>query len=384
MSNIISVLKKFIKGTDKILLALSIILSSLGVLLVSLATGDVGVFSRDATVMLASVIMGVLLALALSSVDYNFILRLSPVVAVMGLILMILLLTPLGTGPAERPDVRTWIKIGSSLYFQPSEVLKVAFIITFSSHLDVVRDKINSPKTFLFLLIHAAVPIGLVGLSGDLGSALVFIFIFVAMIWAAGLNIRYFLGGAAVVAVLVPLAWRYLLGDIQKNRIRALIDPESYPDIIYQQEMGLRAIREGGFFGNGIFSPNSPGRDIPASETDMIFCVLARVFGLLGCVIVILLFILLIVRIFKTGRKSADPVAIFLSSGVAALLASQIIINIGMCLKIFPVIGITLPFLSAGGSSNLCVYLGVGVVLSIYRYGEEEREIVDFVYKTGA
>ena len=382
MDKIITQIKSFIKETDKILLFLCITVSALGVILVSSATGSgEELFSRDAKVMMLAVSAGIIASLIISVIDYNFIVRLWPIIAGVCLLLMFLLFIPgVGVGPAERPDAKTWIVLGNTgLFFQPSELVKLGFIITFTVHVDYVRDSINSLKNVLFLCIHGAIPVLLVLVSGDMGSALIFIMIFAVMIFSAGMDLKYFGIGALLIAAAVPVAWKYVLSSIQKDRIYAIINPDEYPDIIYQQQQGLNAIKSGGIFGKGMF--NSTYKNIvPEIENDMIFSLIGEELGLVGCILTLILFIAIVIKIIRIGKKSKDNTVSLLCSGVAAMMASQVIVNIGMCLQLLPVIGITLPFLSAGGSSNLCIYLSVGLILSLHRH-TQEREIINFRIK---
>ncbi|MBR5498379.1 MAG: FtsW/RodA/SpoVE family cell cycle protein [Clostridia bacterium] len=389
MTKIISQIKNFIKDTDKFLLFLCVALSAFGILLVSSATHSADtLFSRDAKVMLLAVSAGILMALVISVIDYNFIVRLWPVIGIVCLLFMFLLMIPgVGVGPSERSDVKTWIKVaqlGSSvLYFQPSELVKIGFIITFSVHLDTVSDNINAIKNVLLLCIHGAVPVILVIVTGDMGSALIFLIIFVVMLFSAGVSLKYFLLGGIFVAAAVPLMWNFVMTSIQKDRILALIEPDKYPDIIYQQEMGLKAIRNGGMFGMGVFNgtyTQSATASVPENENDMIFSVIGEEFGLVGCILTLIVFVVIVIRIVSIGKNSRDNTVTLICSGVASMVAAQVMVNIGMCLELMPVIGITLPFLSAGGSSNLCIYIAVGLILSLRRH-TLERDIVNFRYK---
>ena len=384
MNRIISQIKSFIKETDKILLFLSVLISTFGVLLVASATGSGnGEFSRDARVMIIAVVMGIVMSLIISVIDYNFIIKLWPVIAGVCLVLMLVLFIPgVGVGPPSRPDVKTWIVLGNSgLYFQPSELVKIGFIITFAVHLDSLRDNINELKSILFLCIHGAIPILLVLVSGDMGSALIFIMIFIIMLYAAGLKMRYFAIGAGLVLAATPIAWNFVFSNIQKDRILALIHPEEYPDILYQQEQGLRAIRNGGIFGKGLFKGEITAAGIvPENENDMIYSVIGEEFGLVGCLLTLVVFTLLVIRIVRIGKNCHDATVSLICAGSAAMIGSQVIVNIGMCLELLPVIGITLPFLSAGGSSNLCIYIMIGLLLSLARY-TSEKEVTNFRFK---
>ncbi len=384
MKNIITQVKNFIKETDKILLFLCTALSAFGILNVSSATHtEESLFSRDARVMLLAVAAGIIIALLISVMDYNFIVRLWPVIGAICLILMLLLFIPnVGVGPESRPDVKTWIKLGNSgLYFQPSEIVKIGFIITFGVHIDTVQDNINSLKNILLLCVHGAIPVVLVMISGDMGSALIFIFIFVTMLFAANIHLKYFAIGVIAVIAATPILWNFVMTSIQKDRILALFNPDEYADIIYQQEQGLQAIRNGGMFGMGAFNGKyTQAGLVPENENDMVFSVIGEEYGLIGCILTLIIFIAVVIKISSIGKKSKDSTVNILCAGIASMIAAQVVVNIGMCVELLPVVGITLPFLSAGGSSNLCIYIAIGLVLSLRRY-TLEREIVNFRYR---
>lgn len=385
MRKIISYLKTFIKETDIFLSLLCVIISVYGVLMVYSATyssvPDDGFISRDAKTMILAICVGMAAALVISAVDYEVVLRLWPAVGAVCVLLMVLTLL-IGVGPDSRSDVKTWIVLGNTgLFFQPSELVKLGFIVTFSAHLDKVRDEIGKLTNVLLLCAHGAVPVLLVAVSGDMGSALVFMIIFVVMMFMAGVPMRYFALGAAGVACAVPLAWKFVLKQLQKDRFLALIHPEEYEDIIYQQEQGLKAISSGGFWGKGFLQGTYTQRGlVPEGKNDMIFSVIGEEAGLFGCIAAMILFILIVGRIVRNGNKAKNGAGALMCYGMAAMIGGQVIINIGMCLELLPVIGITLPFFSAGGSSNLCIHLGIGLMLSVYRY-EKEHEAVNFRLK---
>ena len=379
MKQILKEIKHFIKETDKALLFLCILASAFGSLSVMSATkwtvSDGGMFSRDFIVMVAAVCAGIFIALVISVIDYEFILKLAPLIGLVCIGLMVLLFK-IGVGPLERPDAKTWIKFGS-IYFQPSEIVKIGFIITFGVHIERVKSNINHPFSILQLGLHAIIPVGLVIKSGDMGSALVFIIIAIAMLFIAGLHWGYFLAGGLLVIAALPLAWIFLLDNIQKDRFLALAYPDLYTDIIYQQKRGLAALGGGGVTGQGFLqgsltqTPNA----IPEAENDMIFTVIGEELGLIGCIIALLILTFIVLRIINTGRHDNVGNIKIMCYGVAAMISGQVIINVGMCLMLLPVIGITLPFFSAGGSSNLCIYFAVGLILSFYRYNQQ-RDLI--------
>lgn len=383
MKQILKSVKNFIKETDKILLVLCAVTSLFGSVMVLSATlhtaAEGARFTRDFKVMIAAVCLGLATAIIISIIDYEFIIKMWPLVAAVSIGLMLLLFVPgVGVGPDERPDAKTWISLlGGKIFFQPSEIVKIGFIITFGVHLEKVKSNINHILTLIPLAVHALIPIALVMKSGDMGSALVFMIITVAMLYVSGLHWLYFVAGGVSLVAALPLVWIFVLKNIQKSRFLALIYPELYPDIIYQQERGLAAIGGGGLTGQGLFKGNYTQLGmVPMSKNDMIFSVVGEELGFVGCAIALLLLTLIVIRIARTGRLDKVGNTKVMCYGVVAMIAGQVIINIGMCLELLPVIGITLPFFSAGGSSNLCLYLAIGLIMSFYRYNQQ-RDIID-------
>ena len=378
MYRIINFIKEFIRETDKFLLVLCTVTSAYGLLMVYSATkptlSDGAVFSRDFRTMLIAVGAGLVFAIVISLLDYEFIIKLWPLIGLFCVGIMIVTLI-WGKAPPARPDARSWLVIGDTgFYLQPSELVKIGFIITFGFHLDAVKDTLDKLGTMFLLCVHAAIPVLLVIITGDAGSALIFILMFVGMMFMAGVKLRYFAAGAAIVAAISPLVWIYAVKDLQKNRILALFYPELYPAAIYQQDMGIKAIGSGGFWGSGLFKGTyTQSSLVPENQNDMIFSVIGEELGFVGAITAIVLITLIIARIINTGKKSRDNSTSNMCYGMAIMLAAQVIINIGMALKLFPVVGITLPFFSAGGSSNLSVYLGIGLILSIYRYNQTKQ-----------
>lgn len=382
MSKIINTLKTILKETDFLLFFLCLAASGYGILAVysaTLAEKDPDAFiSRDARTMILAVAVGAVFALIISFIDYNFISKMFPAIGAVCIALLVLTLF-VGVGPAERPDAKTWLKLGSTgLFFQPSELMKIGFIITLSMHIELIGDKLTKFGHVLLLGLHAAVPICLVVLSGDMGSALVFMLIFIAVAFCAGVQLRYFIIGGAAVCAASPAIWYFIFDSTQKERFLGLIYPERYSDIMYQQEQGLKALRNGGLTGEGLFhgtltqQPNA----IPEAENDMIFTAIGEELGFAGCALALVLLLAITVKIITVGRHSKFGATSLMCYGTAAMIIGQVIINVGMCLKVLPVIGITLPFFSAGGSSNLCIYIGMGLIMSIYRF-DRERDVTN-------
>ncbi|MCD7796483.1 MAG: FtsW/RodA/SpoVE family cell cycle protein [Clostridiales bacterium] len=369
----------FFGGLDFVTLITALIGSCYGLMLVysacysSLDDGEI--ITSDVRSMLISVSVGIVLALIICNIDYEIISKLWPVIATGCIVLMIITLL-FGTAVNEdRPDARSWLDF-KVFTFQTSELLKVGFIITFSYHLDMVKDHINRIKTIIPLVIHGAIPVMLVIATGDSGSALVFLLMFIGMLFFAKVHMGYFLAGICALIVGFIVGWETgLIDGVQRERITALFYPDEYEGILYQQTNGKIAIGSGGWFGEGYLNGSmTQSGQVPVNENDMILSVAGEEFGFIGTMVVILILAVLILRVISTGLKARDNVGYLMCSGIAVMLFSQMVINIGMELSWLPVIGITLPLFSSGGSSSLCIYLALGIEMSVYRYSKSQQK----------
>ncbi len=240
----------------------------------------------------------------------------------------------------------------------------------------MVKNHINRLKTIVPLVIHGAIPVALVIATGDAGSALVFLIIFIGMLFFAKVHIGYFIAGICAIVVAFAAAWKLnIIDGIQRERITALFYPEQYADTLYQQTNGKIAMGSGGWLGQGFLNGTmTQSRQVPVNESDMILSVAGEEFGYIGTLAVIVILTVLVVRVISTGLKARDNVGYLMCSGIAVMLFAQIFINIGMELSILPCIGITLPLFSAGGSSSLCIYLALGIEMSVYRFSKAQNK----------
>lgn len=368
-----------ISGFDFPLMILSLFSSAYGLLLVFSATYSKlkpdQIIASDLKSMILSIALGLIIAIVLSHIDYQIISKLWPVIAG-GCILLMIATMIWGVAPEARPDARSWLRIGNSFTFQTSELLKVGFIISFSYHLDMVKDDINKPKNIIPLVMHGMIPIALVVVTGDAGSALIFLFIFIGMLFFAKVNIGYFIAGFCLIFMAFPIAWKLgFLKGLQRERIVALFFPEYYETTMYQQNNGKIAMGSGGLTGQGFLQGKmTQGRLVPENQNDMILTVAGEEFGFIGAMVAILLLSALIVKIIFNALKARDNVGYLMCSGVAVMLLAQVFVNVGMELSILPCIGITLPLFSAGGSSSMCTYIALGIVLSVYRFSKVPRD----------
>lgn len=368
MKKLFRIILAYIRQTDLWLWILCVGLSGFSALLLlgivdSRRVPDVGM--RTVMVQCLATGLGCFCALCLSKIDYHTLAKLWKlhIPAAYGLVLLTFFI---GEGTQERLADKSWIRLPFvNLTIQPAEFLKLSFILAFAYHLNKVREYINRPVHLLLLCVHGAIPVLLIHMQGDDGTALVFAAIFAAMLFAAGLNLRYVFGAIFVAVVGFPFLWFRVLSDYQKNRFLILFDPLADPQgDYYQQYWAKLAIGSGKVWGKGIFSEDH--RYVPMIHNDFIIAFIGESLGYVGCMAVLVVLTILFVKILVNSRLAEDFLGQMICIGVFAMFSAQAVINIGMCISLLPVIGITLPFLSYGGSSVLASYLGMGFILSVY------------------
>ena len=305
--------------------------------------------------------------------------------------LILLLLTPLGL---VRNGNRAWLgvnTIGAKLgiealknfpiTFQPAEIVKITFILLLAYqlvHLSETRDlkrftNVIQPTVhvvFMFCFYYV--------ISHDAGSGLVYLFIFVCMAFAAGFAARWLVLGIGGAAVGLVAAWklRLLRGDWY-DRIMVVLDHSYQPQKAgWQQTRGMIALGSGGLTGQGLFhgtQTQSPYRaSLPERQTDYIFCVCGEELGFLGCLAVIAILLAIVIRCFAVARDANTKLESLVCVGMAGMLIFQTVANIGMCLFLLPVVGLTLPFFSYGGSSIVTLYAAMGIVSGIKKRSRPE------------
>lgn len=344
------------------MLFLAICASVFGMILIASATASYNSTSY-LKVQIVSACIGVVLYIIISLVDLDSICHLWKYLYVLNILLIGSLLI-FGTG-ADETGNRAWIRFGS-IGIQPAELGKVLFILTLSGHIYQLREDFHSLKSIVFLLVHAMIPIGMViAISHDLGTAIVYIFIFLVMMFFAGLKLRWFAGAAVLGAAAAPFIWP-LLNDYQRLRILVVFNPELDPlGKGYHAIQSKIALGAGGIFGRGLYNGTQTQYGyLPAKHTDFIFAVAGEELGLLGCLAICALLSVIIIHCIVVGRRSVGGASSIACIGVAAMLIFQTIENVGMCVGLMPVIGITLPFFSYGGSSILTMFVAAGIISS--------------------
>ena len=333
--------------------------------LVTLISGFEVFGARRLIMQLAMTVIGVVIIFVIANIDYKEVVDKLYIVMFLGSVALMAVVILFGNAIGGNKSWITVFKAGSfEVGIQPSEFVKATFIVSFSKHLDVVKDRINKIGSLIGLLLHAGIIVGLILLSGDLGVALVYVGIIAVMLFCAGLSGWYFLGAIGVVLIAFPFIWDHLQ-LYQQERFLVGFNPDLDPlGRGLQQIACRRAIANGGAFGKG-FGDATVYESLFAADTDCIFATYCEMFGLVGAVALMALYIIIIIRIIWIARSAGKDSGAFICAGVAGMMIVQTIENIGMNLCMLPVVGITLPFMSAGGSSVLAIYILFGMVHSV-------------------
>ncbi len=319
-----------------------------------------------------SALMGLFAALVISLINYKKLARLWFLYVPVSVVLVLLTFTGLGY---KRADDQAWLNLGF-IQIQPSEVLKLAFILSFAYHLSRVEENMNKPVHMALLCLHGLVPIALVGGQGDYGTAIVFGFIFAAMIISAKISWKYLAAAPVLLAAALVFLWNFVLKSDHKNRIEVLLHPGTDPEgLEYQQDLGLAALNKGGFLGIGLFGDKNEYISVPEIHNDFILSYAGMVFGFVGAVGLLAILAYICLKILADSRIAKDNLGKFICMGTFGLMLAHCIMNIGMVLKVMPVIGIPLPFLSAGGTAMVSMYVAIGLVLSAYTHSNKKYNV---------
>ena len=367
-------LADFFQQADLVLLGLCCISTLFGMGLIASATHYRG-STRYLIVQGTAMALGIGCYIILSMVDVERIMKKWNWIAIFNLVFIGLLLTPLGVG-GDTTGNQAWLHIpGIPFQIGPAEFVKISFTLLLAKQMEWLREEKRDLKSFSSAAQVAGHTVILMGwyvmISGDMGNALTFFFIFLCMAFAAGFALRWFalvlVGGAGAFAA----AWMLdLMPTYMKDRFIAIMDHSYQPlEVGWQQSRSLLALGSGGITGQGYLHGTQTQSDynssLPYRWTDFIFSVAGEELGLLGCLVVLGLLVAIIVRVLLVAKRSQTAFQCCVCVGMAAMLMFQTIINTGMCLFVMPTIGITLPFFSYGGSSVVTLYLAMGVVSGI-------------------
>jgi rod shape determining protein RodA len=352
----------FWRRFDFVLFGTSFILVVFGILMIRSATLDAidpDLISRVPD-QIRYAVLGIVLVFLLAAIDYRLLggMHVWLYILMIGLLVLVLFLGVEGEAGSQR-----WINVG--IRIQPSEIGKILIIITLGYHLTQNYHKLNDIRTVIGSLIHIAIPTALIFIQPNLGTTIVFMVIWFAMIWAAGLKLRHIAIFAIIVIIAAPVIWA-LMADYQRSRITTFINPEGDPDAFYNILQSRIAVGSGGLVGKGYANgTQSQLRFLRVRHTDFIFSVIAEEFGFVGGALVMILIGIVIWRILRGARMAVDPLGSLICYGVAAIIFFQTVVSIGMNLNLLPVTGLTLPFISSGGTSLLSILAGIGLTESV-------------------
>mgnify|MGYP003371246093 CR=1 FL=1 len=340
------------KNVDKVIIAIVIVLAAVSILMIGSTQISSGFFTREVIVQCIAYFIGVVGILIILRFNYNMFEGMEKFLYILSLVLLLSVYTPLGV---EQFSARSWLNLGVTT-IQPSEFVKILFVLIMAGYLNKHKDDLYNFKGLLKAGIVAA-PIIIIVLKEDLGSALVFSFMWVSMIFFAGIDLKVFGKFFALVLAAVPVAYVFM-ADYQKERISLSGN--------YQVWQSKVAIGSGGVTGKGLFNGMQKELDfIPVQTSDFIFSVIGEELGLIGGLAIIGLFTILLVRMAGIVRNSLDFYGALVVAGFIGMFAFQIFENIAMTMGLMPVTGITLPFLSAGGSSIMANMFALGLVLDV-------------------
>ena len=365
-------LRNFFRKGDMVLLILCLATSAFGCLIIASVTNadKFGGSTRYIIIQVGATLLGVLLYAVMSSIDAEFFSehRLAFTIFNVGLLL---LLIPFGTD--NHTGNRSWLNF-SFLPFniQPAEICKIFYILIMASVMTSHQNRLSSAPSVTHMVFHLLLIVGLnLIISRDLGVSLIFLFVFVGMAFAGGVKLYWFAIALGSVTAAAPVIWTKLFSEEQRNRIEYVFNPEKIDplglDEGWHTTQSLKSLTGGGLTGQGLFDGNrTQAGSLYAQHTDYVFSSIGEELGYLGCILVIALLLVIVARCIWVGTQSPDFMRKLICFGAASALIFQIIFNIGMCIGVLPVIGLTLPLFSYGGSSIATIYAMLGLVSGVH------------------
>ena len=352
-----------------ILLILCVCVAGFGVICIASATSadKFGSNFKYIAVQVVSICLGVLMYALVSSIDLDYLSEHRGMMVAFNVFLLLMLISPLGTD--NNTGNRSWINL-KVISVQPAEICKITYIIINASVMASHQNRISHPVSIFHMLLHLGLLVGLnLALSSDMGVSLIFVFIFIGMAFAGGVSLWWFALAIGGIATMFPILWQFL-GEYQRNRIRILFDPTIDPQGInerYHSKINLQSLTGGGLTGQGLFEGNrTQSGALFAQHTDYIFSSMGEELGFVGCVLIMLAELLIIARCIYVGVRCQDYMRRLVCYGAASALMFQLMINVGMCIGVMPVIGLTLPLISYGGSSVVTIFAMLGLVSGAY------------------
>ena len=370
MRRFLQELQDFPKKCDWVLLLLCLVTAAFGLVVITSATSAAKFEgnTRYIVVQMASIMLGVLAYAVISSIDIESMSENRNWLVVFNIFLLLLLI-PFGTD--NNTGNRSWLDLPlMPMYIQPAEICKITYIVIMASVMNAHQNSISTVPSVMHMVLHLGILVGLnMVLSRDAGVSLIFVFIFIGMAFSGGVSLKWFALAIGGIAVAFPVIFPYL-GEHQQQRIMILLDPSYDAAGIgarYHYKINLLSLTGGGLTGQGLFNGiRTQGGNLFAQHTDYIFSSIGEELGFFGCLFIMIMQFAIIARCIWVGMRCQDYIRRLVCYGAASALMFQVIINIGMCIGVMPVIGLTLPFISYGGSSMVTLFAMLGLVSGSY------------------
>lgn len=365
--DIIKKVTHYITNTDLYLVILALLCSAYGMVLIYSATLNPATAldgsTRNLFIQGAAILMGLIAFVIMSLIDLETMSGWWKIFVLINIGLQMLLFTPLGV---EVNGQRAWLDLGPT-NLQPGELGKLIFIFTLAAHISEIKEHINEWRGLLVIALHTLIMMGAVVIaSGDTGMAIQYFMIALIMLFTAGLSLKWLGVGCGLAVVSIPILWNFILDDYQKTRILVLFDPSIDPETSRQATYGKIAIGSGQMDGQGLTHGTMTQMQlVPENHTDYIFSVAGEELGFIGCMLIIGLLTLLILRLFYVSYRASTTFSSLLAVGVSGMFLFQTFMNIFMNVGLLPVMGLTLPFFSYGGTSIVTMYAALGIAAGV-------------------
>jgi rod shape determining protein RodA len=352
---------RYFQNFDYMLLVTTVLLIIFGVMMIASATRDVASLADRVNSQIVFGIISVAVVLVVAALDYR--LLTSTYLWIYGVIVLILAIVGV-LGTEGEAGAQSWVNLGIA-GFQPSELAKMLMIIVLAKQLADNAERIEKLPTILRSLLVVALPAFFIFIQPDLGITILLLVTWFVMVWAAGMRWQHIALFAVIALVALPVMWANM-EPYQRSRITVFIKPEADADAFFNIRQALTAIGNGGLIGRGYMQgTQSQLRFLRVRHTDFIFAVIAEEMGFVGAMVVLALIAVVLFRILRAARLAPDMAGQLICLGVATVIFFQTFVSIGMNVRLMPVTGLTLPFISSGGSSLVTLMFGVGLVESV-------------------
>lgn len=344
------------------LTAAVLLLTTYGILMIRSAVTGAPALEQHPQLQLQWAVIGIVVMIVVAAIDYRFLTSSHWYIYAAFVAALVFVVV----GGQINNDARRWISLGF-IEIQPSEFGRIFLAITFAQFLAGRQQRIHQFSNTIISLFYVGLPVALIFLQPDLGMSLLFMVIWFVMIWLAGLPLSHFII-LAVLGLIAAVGIYPNLAEYQRDRITTFVNPEAAdPESVFNVDQAEISVGSGGLWGKGYMQgTQSQLGFLRVQHTDFIFSMLTEEMGLLfGSLPVLLLMGFILLRILRVSQMSPDPAGKYMTAGIAAILFFQTVVSVGMNVRVLPVTGLTLPFVSYGGSSLVTLFIAIGVVQSV-------------------